>query len=150
MIKNKEKDLSFTEDGDFLIKRNSLRFSSDSKNELLLDILIRRLQSSSTDWNSRKAISADLDIFRGEILNTEIISIIAETIYAALIADELLDGNQIDIKINQIDKERVVYSVVVYSKNDENNIVLGIMYDQRVNKIIPRYINPRELSAWQD
>jgi hypothetical protein len=151
MIKETNTDICFTEDGDFLFKRNSLYLSKEDNNEILIDTIMRRLQSSSIDWASNKIIAANLDYYRGEKITSNLVNLIGNEILNTIIADNLVREEYVDIKANRLNPEQINYTIIVYAKqNADTNIVIGLMYDQRVNKIIPRYLNPRELAAWQD
>ena len=70
MVNINSRDLSFTEDGDFFFKRrNGLEESGYENNQLLIEKLILRIQSSSYDWGSFLPESANLDYFRGAPVN---------------------------------------------------------------------------------
>lgn len=150
MIKDKDMDICFTEDGDFLFKRNNIYLSKGDDNEILIDTIMRRLQSSSIDWESNKIIAANLDYYRGEKITSNLVNLIGSEILNTIIADNLISEKYVDIKATRLNPEQINYTIIVYAKqNADTNIVIGLMYDQRVNKIIPRYLNPRELTAWQ-
>jgi hypothetical protein len=150
MIEGKRKDIRFTEDGDLFFFEGKVESVNNEENELLLDILFRRLQSYIGDWRSNKALENSINNYRGEVLNETIVELIGEEIRRILIEEEIVFEENILVKALKADPESVVFGVEIYNKKNRNrDLYLGFVYDQRVNQIIPRYIKPRGNELWR-
>ena len=67
MIEDNDRDLYFTEDGDFFLERKSkkLFLAGKKDNQLLYSLIKRRLQSNEKDWRLNSPISSNLNVCCG-------------------------------------------------------------------------------------
>lgn len=150
MIEGKRKDIRFTEDGDLFLFEGKVESVDNEENELLLDILFRRLQSYAGDWGTNKALENSINSYRGEVLNETTVELIGEEIRRIFMEEELVFDENILVKALKADAESVVFGVEIYNKKNKNrDLYLGFVYDQRVSQIIPRYIKPRGNELWR-
>lgn len=143
-------DLDFTDDGDlFLNKNKSINLINDDENQVLIGILLRRLQSSIGDWDTDKAIVSSLDMFRGDALTADKVFFIKSEIYKILITDSLLDINEIEIFELPYYGTSLDFFVKIKRKDFfGNDLIFSFNYDMRMNKIDQRFINPKESLGW--
>lgn len=144
------KDIKLTEDLDFfLTKNNSLEIINDDYNQILIDTILRRLQCSSSDWDSNSVLFASLDSFRGERLTRDMVEYIKSEIFRVLISDGLLSINEVEILELPGNGLTLDFFLRVYRKDKYgNDLILNFNYDTRVNKIAQRFLNPKESLGW--
>jgi len=145
-------DLEFTEDGDlFLDKNKSLKIIDDTYNDILKATVIRRIQSSADDWDTENAISLSLDEFRGGVLNQDTLEYMKFLIYRLLTEDGLLSVDEVFITESPIVNNYVALAIIINRKDKYgNDLIVNFGYDMRMNKIMPRFINPKESLGWQE
>lgn len=145
-------DLEFTEDGDlFLDKNKSLKIIDDTYNDILKATVIRRIQSSADDWDTENAISLSLDEFRGGVLNQDTLEYMKFLIYRLLTEDGLLSVDELFITESPIVNNYVALAIIINRKDKYgNDLIINFGYDMRMNKIMPRFINPKESLGWQE
>jgi hypothetical protein len=144
------KDFKLTEDCDFFLnKNNSLEIINNDYNQILIDTIVRRLESSSLDWDSEVIISASLDYFRGERLTQDIVEYIKSEILRVLISDGLLSLGEVDIVELPMSGLTLDFFLRVYRKDKYgNDLLISFNYDTRENKIAQRFLNPKESLGW--
>jgi len=143
-------DLDFTDDGDlFLNKNKSLNIINDEYNEILVGIILKRLQSATRDWDTDKVISSSLDNFRGDKLTQDRVNFIKSEIYRSLISDSLLGLQEVEVLELPYFGTSLDFLVKVNRKDKYgNDLILSFNYDMRMNKIDQRFINPKESLGW--
>lgn len=138
MINATDRDLYFTEDGDFYLNRSDrrLRFSKQKKNELLGSLIKKRLQSNDTDWRLNTIIASNIDAFKGMPQSEEIIEEIKQFVYRAVISDDLVQPESVNIIVLGIIKGVIGIGISIAgtdpSADDEFRI--NLFYDFRENK----------------
>lgn len=152
MIKKKDRDIFFTEDGDlFLDDNKNLLFSKEENDDLLLNIIQKRIQSNSTDWSLQTILTADLYDFAGAQVTFDNIEKIQNQIINCLTSDGLVKPEEISISAIPVNPGFISFVMSIKKRNYSfGDLSLSISYDMRDNKISTRYINPREFSAWQE
>jgi hypothetical protein len=145
-------DLSFSEDGDFILDRNnSLKIIDDTYNDILKETIMRRIQSSTRDWDNENIKALSLDEFRGERLTSDIVQYLKFLIYKILTDDGLVGINEVFVSDSPFTDGYVAFSVVINRKDKYgNDLIVNFGYDMRMNKIMPRFINPKESLGWQE
>lgn len=145
-------DLSFSEDGDFILDRNnSLKIIDDTYNDILKETIIRRIQSSTRDWDNENIKALSLDEFRGERLTSDVVQYLKFLIYKILTDDGLVGINEVFVSDSPFTEGYVAFSVVINRKDKYgNDLIVNFGYDMRMNKIMPRFINPKESLGWQE
>lgn len=145
-------DFQFSEDGDFILDQNkSLKIIDDTYNDILKATVIRRIQSSADDWDNENAISLSLDEFRGGSLNQDTIEYMKFLIYRLLTEDGLLSVDEIYISESPLVNNYVELAIIINRKDKYgNDLIVNFGYDMRMNKIMPRFINPKESLGWQE
>ncbi len=137
-------DLFFTEDGELLFDDNKkdILKAYESEGEVLIQTIIKRLQSNDEDWNLSNTISANLSYLVGSPRGIELEEEATQLIYSALIADELVSPESIFISVKAYDANMLLLSINISA--DQNRLLntynLGLLYDMRMNRCIPRYI----------
>jgi len=137
-------DLFFTEDGEILFDENSrdILRAYESEGEILIQTIIKRLQSNDEDWNLSNMISANLSYLVGSTSGTELEEEASQMIYSVLIADELVPPESVFVSVKAYDADMLLLSVNILG--DQNRLLntynLGLLYDMRMNRCIPRYI----------
>lgn len=145
-------DLDFTEDGDLFLDNNkSLKIINDDYNEILIKTIKNRIQSANRDWDNDKIYALSLDDFQGERLTNDIIQYMKYQMYQTLTADGLLNINEILIVTSPFIDKFLNFTIVVNRKDKYgNDLIINFGYDMRMNKIMPRFINPKESLGWQE
>lgn len=145
-------DLSFSEDGDFILDRNnSLKIIDDTYNDILKETIMRRIQSSTRDWDNENIKALSLDEFRGERLTSDVVQYLKFLIYKILTDDGLVGINEVFVSDSPFTEGYVAFSVVINRKDKYgNDLIVNFGYDMRMNKIMPRFINPKESLGWQE
>jgi hypothetical protein len=145
-------DLSFSEDGDFILDRNnSLKIIDDTYNDILKETIMRRIQSSTRDWDNENIKALSLDEFRGERLTSDVVQYLKFLIYKILTDDGLVGINEVFVSDSPFTESYVAFSVVINRKDKYgNDLIVNFGYDMRMNKIMPRFINPKESLGWQE
>lgn len=141
MIKDNEKDILFTEDGDFYLNRSNkkIRHITKYKNELPISLIKKRIQSSGAEWRSNNVIVANLDNFKGLPRREEFIEEIKSAIRAALIEDDLINSMNVEINVLGLKENIIGIGILVNGKDPsvDDTVALKLMYDFRENKFTP-------------
>lgn len=141
MIKENDKDLFLTEDGELYFDTFSGDFELVEKvnNDLLINILKRRFQSSDYEWRLNSIISGDFDLLRGSSINQELVGSLRSLISSALSADFLLDPNNFQINILNIDKSTLGIGIIIFERDRsvDKQLFISFTYDYRENKLTP-------------
>jgi hypothetical protein len=137
-------DLFFTEDGEFLIdeSRKDFERAYESEAEVLLQTIIKRLQSSHEDWGLQGAVYSDLAALVGSPRSDAVISEAMQMVQSALIEDNLVSPERLRINMEGYDANILMLNITIYGEGSEaaNIYNLGFSYDMRDNRCIPRYI----------
>ena len=141
MIKENDKDLFLTEDGELYFDTFSGDFELVEKlnNDLLINILKRRFQSSDYEWRLNSIISGDFDLLRGSSINQELVGSLRNLISSALSADFLLDPNNFQINILNIDKSTLGIGIIIFERDRsvDKQLFISFTYDYWENKLTP-------------
>lgn len=150
MIKKKDRDLLFTEDGDLYLDNNkNLYYSKEENDELLLSAIQKRIQSNATDWNLPGILTANLYDYAGAQVTFENIENIQNQIINCLTLDGLVEPEEVNITAIPVNPGFISFVMSIKKRNYSfGDLSLSISYDMRDNKISTRYINPREFTAW--
>lgn len=143
MVNINSRDLSFTEDGDFFFKRrNGLEESGYENNQLLIEKLILRIQSSSYDWGSFLPESANLDYFRGAPVNDSTLNQMQNQIYETIIADGLVEPGSVIFDEAFLTVEGIGFSIFIIGEPNElpSNVNIGFSYNLENNRMIAKLI----------
>ena len=147
MIKEKV-DLLFTEDGEILFDevRQDVELVYETELEILNQTILKRIQSNDEDWGIRSAIAANLSYLTGSARSDFIRTEAENLIFSALTHDGLIDSNSIEIIIDGFDENVLMISVILFERpglqtNILNKYNIGITYDLRDNRCIPRVLN---------
>jgi hypothetical protein len=145
-------DLDFTEDGDLFLDSNKrLKIINDDYNEILIKTIKNRIQSANRDWDNDKIYALSLDDFQGERLTNDIIQYMKYQMYQILTADGLLNINEVLVLTSPFIDKFLNFTIVVNRKDKYgNDLIINFGYDMRMNKIMPRFINPKESLGWQE
>lgn len=132
--------LYMKEDCDFLIRNRSIAKTEDNNIEDIKNRILLRIQSNALDWdltdNRYSSIGfANLSLFAGSAIKQNVINLIKENIFLALVEEDLVDAEKIFIRELPIDREIIVLYVSLIVENDtqEFNLGLSVMYDTRQN-----------------
>lgn len=141
MIKDNQKDIYFTEDGDFYLNNKSKKIylAGKEENELIESLIRRRIQSNSRDWRINNIIASNIDVYRGMARRDEIIEEIKISLITAISEDDLVDPRNIRINVIGL-RENVIGIGIVINGIDasvDDTVTFKIMYDFRENKFVP-------------
>ena len=142
MINRNHTDLTMTEDGDlFLSDKRDLDVTYNNKNELLLEIITRRFQSSNYDWDLDSIVTSNIDYVRGFDLNNNLVDYIIEIIASTLVDDFLIKRKNIfsDGVIESDNKINFVTIIQLEDSYDNEFLNLNFSYDLRQNRFVPRF-----------
>ena len=142
MINRNHTDLTMTEDGDlFLSDKRDLDVTYNNKNELLLEIITRRFQSSNYDWDLDSIVTSNIDYVRGFDLNNNLVDYIIEIIASTLVDDFLIKRKNIfsDGVIESDNKINFVTIIQIEDSYDNEFLNLNFSYDLRQNRFVPRF-----------
>jgi hypothetical protein len=141
MIEDGLVDIFFTEDGDFYLNRKDKKLFTASKyrNEIIDSILKKRIQSSSTDWRCNSVIAANLDTFKGMARIESTIENIRSFIRNSIIADFLINGENLIVKALGLNKNIVSFSVIIHGRDPsvDDTVRFNLLYDFRENRFTP-------------
>jgi hypothetical protein len=145
MILNRtSKDITYTSDGDFMLgSTGNISLSTMGDNQLLGEVIYRRLKSSFGEWRSEFAVSADLKDVIGLELNQTNIEFISDSIRRALTEYNLLSSAEIAVSPAGVIGTRVAMSVSVYSEISQSNVLLAIVYDTRDNDFEVKFLEEK-------
>jgi len=141
MIKDGDKDLFMTEDGDLYLGRsnNKIHLASKHKNEIIDSIIRRRLQSNSSEWRVRSVISSNLDVFKGMQRGGDVIEEIKISIRNSLLEDGLIKKEFLRINVLGLKENIIGIGIVIDGKDPsvDDTFTFKIMYDFRENRFTP-------------
>lgn len=145
MILNRtSKDITYTSDGDFMLgSTGNISLSTMGDNQLLGEVIYRRLKSSFGEWKSEFAVSTDLKDVIGLELNQTNIEFISDSIRRALTEYNLLSSAEIAVSPAGVIGTRVAISVSVYSEISQSNVLLAIVYDTRDNDFEVKFLEEK-------
>ena len=141
MIKDGDKDLFMTEDGDFYLRRsdNKIHIASKYKNEIIDSTIRRRLQSNSSEWRIRSVVASNLDVFKGMRRENDIIEEIKTSIRNSLLEDGLIRREFLRINVLGLNENIIGIGIVIDGKDPsvDDTFTFKIMYDFRENRFTP-------------
>lgn len=141
MIKDGQKDIYFTEDGDFYLNNRSKKIylATKEENELIESLIRRRIQSNSKDWRVNSVVASNIDVYRGMPRRSEIIEEIKLSLIKAISEDNLVDPRNININVMGLKENIVGIGIVIngIEASVDDTITFKIMYDFRENKFVP-------------
>jgi len=143
-MKYLDTDIIFTEDGDFLFDelRGDIKVCNNQRNDLLIQTIIKRLQSSERDWNINKVVTSDVEFFYGERSNEAIYELLTFKIAESLLAEGMLELKDIDVNVKQYEPGKLAILINI-SKKDSSlaaDVSIALTYDLKDNRFIPRII----------
>ena len=143
MVSRTARDLTFTEDGDFFFRsRSGLEESGYENNQLLIEKLILRIQSSSYDWGTFVPECANLDYFRGQPLNEGVIADIQGQLYETIIDGGLVAPGSVVFGNTFLTPEGLGFSIFIIGEPNQlpSNVNLGFSYNLENNRMIAKLI----------
>ena len=143
-MRNEKFDLICSEDGEILFEDNIGDFKKgyESEYEPLTQTLLKRIQSTDEDWRLDGSVAANLNYLQGTVLTKEIVEEAKNMIFAAIIKDGFIAPEKIRIDAESFERNILLFNISIYvNENDFYNVYnLGVSYDMRDNRCIPRYI----------
>mgnify|MGYP001338263782 CR=1 FL=1 len=143
-MRNEKFDLIWSEDGEILFDEsiNDFKKGYESEYEPLTQTILKRIQSADEDWGLEGSIASNLNYLRGSNLNPEIVEEAKGMIFSCLTKDGFVDPEKIRIEAESFRKDILLFNISIYvNENDFYNVYnLGVSYDMRDNRCIPRYI----------
>lgn len=148
MILNRtSKDLQYTSDGDFMLSPSKgLALSGMGNNQLLGEIIYRRLKSSFGEWRSEFGSFADLKEAIGMQLNETSVEFLLDLIRRSLAQYELLSNEEFVVVPAGAVGTKVAISIAVYSEINQSNVLLSIVYDSRDNDFVVKFLEEKAYS----
>ena len=141
---NETFDLFFTEDGEILFDedKRDIERAYESEGEILIQTVLKRLQSVSEDWNIKGVISSNLEYLRGSARSEGVEDEAIQMVYGALVADKLVVPESIRISTEGYHENMLLINVTIFGEQNRllNTYNLGFSYDMRSNRCIPRYV----------
>lgn len=137
-------DIVFTEDGDFIFdeSKGDLQVVNNQYNELLLQTILKRLQSSDRDWGIQNIITSDIEYLRGESNIDASLEIIRFKVAEALLGEEILKLQDIDIEAEKLNDNDIGVFISIRKKDSSlsADINIGLVYDIKNNRFVPQLI----------
>lgn len=137
-------DITFTEDGDFIFDESKGDFEvvNNQYNELLLQTLLKRLQSSNRDWKIQDVVTSDIEYLRGETNDDAALEIIRYKVAEALLSEEVLKLEDINIQTEKLNNNDIGIFILIQKKDRSlsADINIGLTYDIKNNRFVPRLI----------
>lgn len=152
-INELDQDYSWTADGDLYLENNNgtltgnIGIDNSNENRVLESVILRRLMSRDGDWvalDGQPGYCANLTDFVGLPVDDDTCELIKGAITNCLISPGGVRMADIDVKCYPSPKTNSVLVVVTASSvdpNDQTPILVGLSYDVRDNKIVPRITN---------
>jgi hypothetical protein len=141
MIRDGQKDIYFTEDGDFYLnsKNKKVHLVGKEDNELIESLIRKRIQSNSRDWRINNVIASNIDVYRGMPRRSEIIEEIKISLVTAISEDGLVDPRNININVIGLRENVIGIGIVIngIEASVDDTVTFKIMYDFRENKFVP-------------
>ena len=148
-MRNERFDLICSEDGEILFDENINDFKRgyESEYEPLTQAILKRLQSADEDWNLEGSVSANLNYLRGSNYVPEVVEEAKGMVFLALTKDGFLAPERIRIEAESFERDILLFNISIYvNENDFYNVYnLGVSYDMRDNRCIPRYIQGKSV-----
>lgn len=139
-----DSDIAFTEDGDFFFdeEKGDIKTVTNEENELLLQTILKRLQSSSRDWNIKNVVVADLEYFHGERSSESMKQLAEYKITEMLLAEDMLELEDISVDVEVFEDGKLGALISIFKKDSKlaANVNLGLLYDIKHNRFIPQFI----------
>jgi hypothetical protein len=137
-------DYFWTSDGDFFQDGGDVARAGSPENAILYCSFIRRIQSSTHDWNladDGNFRGIDLWQYRGLPNTQEVHDQITRDITTVL--TDLVDTSQLNVETFPISAHTLLVLVFAASLDFPNNrepVILSFDYDLRDNKVFPRIV----------
>ena len=142
-----DQDFYWTADGDLFLEDDNLRQANSNDNLLLESVLLRRLMSSEGDWRPLDGLpgyAASLTEFIGMPINEDVTELIKSRIINTLISPGGVRMTDLSVDCYPDPLNNSVFIVISVASMDPNSdipVILGLSYDIRDNKIVPRITN---------
>jgi len=141
MIKDNDKDIYMTEDGDLYLSRSNedIHLATKYKNEIIESIIRRRIMSNDNDWRVNSVIASNIDIFKGMPRQNEIIAELKKALFTTITENFLVDPSNLQINVLGLKENIIGIGIVIDGKDQsvDDTITFKIMYDFRENKFTP-------------
>lgn len=148
-----DQDFSWTADGDLYIGNDNgtltgnIGVDNSNENSLLQSVILRRLMSRDGDWaalDGQFGYCANLTDFVGLPVDEETCELIRGAVTTALISPGGVRMSDVEVNCYpspQTNSVLVIVTVSSIDPNDPTPILVGLSYDVRDNKIVPRITN---------
>lgn len=141
MIIRENIDLFLTDDGDFMFDENEsdLKVIDNKNNELLINVVKRRLKSSSYDWDLESQVVSNLDYVKGLYRDSNSLNVLRGLVENCLREDLLIMPQDFQVEIIGMIEDMIGVGVIIYDRDRDYNstIQLGFSYDYRENRFSP-------------
>lgn len=141
MIRENDKDIYMTEDGDLFLSRsdNRIHLATKYRNEIIESLIRRRIMSNENDWRINNIIASNIDIYKGMPRRNEIIEEIKRSLATAITEDFLVDPENLLINVIGLKENIIGIGITIDGKERsvDDTVSFKIMYDFRENKFTP-------------
>jgi hypothetical protein len=149
ITRSSDKDFMFSDDGDLIFdkKRGDLKIVNHKDNLSLTSQIFKRIQSRFEDWEIGGIVATRFSSVIGASVNQDVLNFIEEDISLALVSGGLLSFNDFVLKAYTEDMVNVIVGLQVKSSDPKIDKPIRIIfsYDTRMNQIVPRFIDIRDL-----
>ena len=138
------KDITYTADGDFLLSPvGDLNLSGIENDDLLEDMIYRRLSHSIEEWDSTSVIAANLKDYIGFNANTTTANIMLSNIVNSLTAFRLIKPENIITTTPSIIEGSIIFLLSIKSENEQQTLNINIIYDTRDSDFVIKFVNQK-------
>jgi hypothetical protein len=148
-------DLFMSEECDLIIRKKNLKKVDDSNNNFLKNLILKRIQSFSDDWNFANNSVArvggmDITDYLGSRVTLDLIAGIKYAIVETLTREGIIKESDILMSDLPIDKNRLMLQISISTNYQGYNKSLGlqIFYDLRQNRLVPKILDEAENNSW--
>jgi hypothetical protein len=148
------KNIFFTDEGDFLIRKNKIVLAEEVNNEALVNTILHRIQTRPNDWkienqNLVEFYNVSMEDFIASKISTRVIQAIKYFLVSVLTEDRLIEKEDIYIYDLPINHNILFLKMSILSKEKEQEpISVNIKYDIRSNRLIPKIVSAPEKEIW--
>ena len=136
------RDITYSQDGDFLLSETGgLRFSGIENDELLTQIIYRRLSHTTGDWDTIRSVTANLDTYIGLEPTTINASLILSVVVNTLTSFGLLSIEDIIASTPAVIDNQVFISLFVKGSDKSKALNLSLVYDTRDHDYAVKFID---------
>jgi hypothetical protein len=134
----RQTDLYFTEDGDFVISNNDLEDTKNYQYRGYIQRVHTHIMSHKREWNLQRNIGANLQDFLGKPNTQPTGKQIEDRLFSELVGKNLVAASELRLTSFPVSKNIIAVTVEIKPADTAQAMILTYSYDLRDNRLIPR------------